>query len=93
MSNEDEKPKGIIEEILDKLGSLVTAAFGLVAALAWNEAIQTIFRDVFGTQQALPLMFGYAVIVTIIAVILTLIIARAVTKAKEKTSKLGHHPS
>ncbi|MEK6971925.1 MAG: DUF5654 family protein, partial [Thermoproteota archaeon] len=41
MSNEDEKPKGIIEEILDKLGSLVAAAFGLVAALAWNEAIQT----------------------------------------------------
>ena len=93
MSNAGEKPKGIIEEILDKLGSLVTAAFGLVAALAWNEAIQTIFRDVFGTQQALPLMFGYAVIVTVIAVILTLIIARAVTKAKEKTSRLGHHPS
>jgi len=93
MSNEDEKPKGIIEEILDKLGSLVTAAFGLVAALAWNEAIQTIFRDLFGTQQAIPLMVGYAVIVTVIAVVLTLIIARAITKAKEKTSRLGHHPS
>ena len=93
MSNDGEKPKGIIEEILDKLGSLVTAAFGLVAALAWNEAIQTIFRDLFGTQQAIPLMVGYAVIVTVIAVILTLIIARAVTKAKEKTSRLGHHPS
>ena len=52
MSNEGEKPKGVIEEILDKLGLLVTAAFGLVAALAWNEAIQTIFRDLFGTQQA-----------------------------------------
>jgi len=28
MSNEGEKPKGVIEEILDKLGSLVTATFG-----------------------------------------------------------------
>ena len=93
MSNEGEKPKGLIEEILDKFGSLVTAAFGLVAALAWNEAIQTIFRNLFGTQQAIPLMIGYAIIVTVIAVILTLIIARAVTKAKEKTSKLGHRPS
>jgi len=93
MSNEDEKPKGIIEEILDKLGSLVAAAFGLVAALAWNEAIQTIFRDLFGTQQAIPLMIGYAIAVTVIAVILTLIIARAVTKAKEASSKLGHRPN
>jgi len=91
MSNESEKPKGVIEEILDKLGSLVTAAFGLVAALAWNEAIQTIFKEAFGTQQAVPLMLGYAVVVTVIAVVLTLIIARAITKAKEASSKLGHH--
>jgi uncharacterized membrane protein YidH (DUF202 family) len=91
MSNEGEKPKNVIEEILDKLGALVTAAFGLVAALAWNEAIQTIFKEVFGTQQAIPLMIGYAIIVTVIAVVLTLIIARAITKAKQASSKLGHN--
>ncbi len=27
-------------EVIDKLGALVTAAFGLVAALAWNGAIK-----------------------------------------------------
>jgi len=93
MSNEGEKPKGVIEEILDKFGSLVTAAFGLVAALAWNSAIQTIFKEVFGPEEAIPLMLGYAIIVTIIAVIVTLIIARAVTKAKAASSKLGHRPN
>jgi uncharacterized membrane protein YidH (DUF202 family) len=91
MSNESEKPKNVIEEILDKLGALVTAAFGLVAALAWNEAIQTIFKEVFGTQQAIPLMIGYATVVTVIAVVLTLVIARAITKAKQASSKIGHH--
>lgn len=91
MSNEGEKPKNVIEEILDKLGALVTAAFGLVAALAWNEAIQTIFKELFGTQEAIPLMLGYAIVVTVIAVVLTLIIARAITKAKQASSKLGHH--
>lgn len=66
MSTEDEKPKNLIEEILDKLGALVTAAFGLVAALAWNEAIQTIFIELFGAQKQVLPMLIYAATVTII---------------------------
>jgi len=31
-------------EILDKIAALVTVAFGLVAALAWNGAIRAIFQ-------------------------------------------------
>jgi uncharacterized protein DUF5654 len=34
-------------EVLDKLVELITAAFGLVAALAWNTAIQELFNGVF----------------------------------------------
>jgi len=34
-------------EVIDKLGALVTAAFGLVAALAWNGAIKAIFLKAF----------------------------------------------
>lgn len=34
-------------EVLDKLVELVTAAFGLVAALAWNTAIQAFFTLIF----------------------------------------------
>ena len=36
-------------EMWDKLGALITAAFGLVAALAWNGAIRAIFERIFGT--------------------------------------------
>lgn len=89
MSTEDEKPKNLIEEILDKLGALVTAAFGLVAALAWNEAIQTIFIELFGAQKQVLPMLIYAATVTIIAVVATLVIARAISKTKEKSSKFG----
>jgi Family of unknown function (DUF5654) len=28
------------KEVIEKIAALITAAFGLVAALAWNEAIQ-----------------------------------------------------
>lgn len=70
-------------EILDKIAALVTAAFGLVAALAWNEAIKAIFKEVFGTAEAIGPMLIYAIVVTIIAVILTIVVARAASKAKE----------
>lgn len=52
-----------------QLEALVTTAFGLVAALAWNGAIQSLFKDFFGTATETGAMFVYAVVVTIIAVI------------------------
>ena len=80
---EEEKPT-LKTEILDKISALVTAAFGLVAALAWNDAIKAIFKEVFGESNTIGPMVLYAVIVTIIAVILTIIVARAVANAKDK---------
>ena len=78
----DESKITIKVEILDKLAVLITAAFGLVAALAWNQAITTIFKEVFGTAETFVPMVMYAVIVTIFAVILTITVARAASKAK-----------
>lgn len=69
-------------EIFDKLAALITAAFGLVAALAWNGAIRAIFEAVFGSADNITAMIIYAVIVTIIAVLLTIWVARAVKRAK-----------
>lgn len=69
-------------EMMDKLAALVTAAFGLVAALAWNGAIRAIFEHFFGTADDITAMLVYAVVVTIIAVLVTLWIARAVKRAK-----------
>jgi hypothetical protein len=36
------------QDVIKQLAALITAAFGLVAALAWNTAIQEIFRLAFG---------------------------------------------
>ena len=53
--------------IVDKMSALITAAFGLVAALAWNEAIKAIFKEIFGTAEAIAPMLIYAIVVTIAA--------------------------
>jgi len=71
-------------EVIEKLATLVTAAFGLVAALAWNGAIQAIFKQVFGTSEGVRPMLTYAIIVTIIAVLATIWIGKAAGKAKKE---------
>ena len=62
--------------------ALISPAFGMVAVLAWNDLIKTLFTEFFGTTVAMGAMIIYAIIVTIIAVILTVTIANAVSKAK-----------
>lgn len=64
------------KEIIENLSVLVTSAFGLVAALAWNSAIQQLFRDFLGEADSLPLMFLYALLITILAVIVTILIGK-----------------
>jgi uncharacterized BrkB/YihY/UPF0761 family membrane protein len=71
-------------DVIDKLAALITAAFGLVAALAWNSAIQAIFTEIFGSQSSVPAMVGYAVFVTVIAVFFTLWIGVLSNKAKKE---------
>lgn len=77
---EKEPPMKIL--ILDKMSALITAAFGLVAALAWNEAIKAIFKEVFGSADSIAPLLAYAITVTIVAVILTILVARSLSKMK-----------
>jgi hypothetical protein len=49
--------------------SLASAAFGVVAALAWNSAITALVKEIFGTGGQIISLFIYAIIITIIAVI------------------------
>ena len=83
MADEEEK-EPLKVEVLDKISALVTAAFGLVAALAWNEAIKAIFKEIFGEAESIGPLLIYAIVVTIAAVILTIIVARQLANAKKK---------
>ena len=78
---EKEPPMKIL--MMDKMSALITAAFGLVAALAWNEAIKAIFKEIFGTSETIAPMLAYAIIVTIAAVVLTILVARSISKMKK----------
>ncbi|MCR4369053.1 MAG: DUF5654 family protein [archaeon] len=69
-------------DVASKLAVLITSAFGLVAALAWNGAIKAIFVEFFGTASTLVPMIVYAFVVAIVAVLATIWIGRIAEKAK-----------
>ncbi|MFA6709837.1 MAG: DUF5654 family protein [Candidatus Methanomethylophilaceae archaeon] len=74
-------------QLLETTAALITAAFGLVAALAWNAAIQALIAEFISKDNGLIGQFVYAIIVTVVAVIMTLMIARSIGKLKEAESK------
>lgn len=72
------------EAFAKQLLKLVTSAFGLVAALAWNEVIKeavTVYvRPVAGKNSGLVSLAIYAIIVTILAVFVTYYLTKVVGK-------------
>ena len=66
--------------IMETILGLITTAFAFVAGLAWNDAIQKLIAKFIGAGDALPSLFIYAIVVTVIAVIVTVILARIAGK-------------
>ena len=66
--------------IMETILGLITTAFAFVAGLAWNDAIQKLIEQFIGTGDALPSLFIYAIVVTVVAVIVTVILARVAGK-------------
>ena len=84
-SSEDEKskPQPLRVEVLEKVSTLIAAALGFVAAFAWNETFKVIFLSRADLDDQPLLLIGYALFITMIAVVLTIVIARAAAKAKK----------
>ena len=72
------------KEFIEKLAALIIASFGFVSALAWNTAIQEIFKKIFNGQgNTITAMLIYAAIITFIAVLVTLWISKVSDKYKK----------
>jgi len=78
-------------ELVRQMLTLATAAFGLVAALAWNSLIQE-FVDTY-IKQWLPgggkitSLAIYAVVITIIAVLVTYQLSKVLRRLEAKEEK------
>jgi len=66
----------VSKEVIDKIADLITAAFGLIAALAWNSAIQALVGQFVQPGSGPIALIIYAIIITGIGVLVTIWIAR-----------------
>ena len=83
--------------VLATIVSLITSAFSFVAALAWNTAIQQLLNENVGVKDGTHVVFGitiskggvqaiYAVIVTVIAVVVVLLLNRIAKRYANKAA-------
>ncbi len=69
-----------LKMILQSCIALASAALGLVAALAWNDAIKAAMKELLGENEGLAALFTYAILATLIAVAVVLVLTRIAAK-------------
>ena len=76
MSKSIDQSKAIVQSMI----TLASAALGLVCALAWNEAIKSAMKSILGEDDSLAGLFTYAIMATVIAIVVLIILARTAAK-------------
>lgn len=66
--------------ILQSMIALASAALGLVAALAWNDAIKETIKILMKDDDSLSAKYTYAILATAIAVVVVLVLAKLASK-------------
>ena len=76
MAKSIEQSRAMIQSMI----TLAGAAFGLVCALAWNDAIKQTMKSVLGEDDSLAGLYTYAILATLAAVLVLLVLAKAAAK-------------
>ncbi len=84
---EANKAAKLAESVISKINTLAAAGFGLVAALAWNDAIKAAFTLFFPKpEESVWAQFIYAFVITIIVVIITIILGKYSNKISQRVT-------
>lgn len=76
MAKSIEQSRAVVQSMI----TLASAALGLVCALAWNDAIKSTMKSVLGEDDSLAGMYTYAILATVLAVVVLLVLARTSTR-------------
>jgi len=75
----------IKKEVKERTLSYIVAALGLVAGLAWNEAIKSLIEVLFPmSKNSIWVKFIYAILITMVIVIVTVYLMRFLGKKEDK---------
>jgi hypothetical protein len=73
------------QALADQTMGYVTAALSVVAGLAWNDAVKAAITYLFPAEElSIAAQFLYALVMTVIVVLLTMILRRVIGLVKPK---------
>ena len=84
MVDEKRSKKQIINELryeaMNTFSALITSAFGLVAALAWNETVKDLIERYIAPGSGLKSKLIYALLVTALAIVISYQLGKIVAR-------------
>lgn len=81
----NDKEQNLKDAVRERTLGFITGALGLVAGLAWNEAVKALIEVVFPLgKDTLWAKFMYAILVTVIVVIASIYLARLFNRTKKE---------
>jgi hypothetical protein len=70
----------LANQFSNRVATLVIASLGLTTALAWDDTLHEIFHAIFGSTETLSDKIFYSILVTLVAVIITIVLARSIRR-------------
>ncbi len=87
-----ESVKQLPKAVIKQMSALATSGFGLVAALAWNnvikEAVEVYIKPFIGGDSGVVSLIIYAVLVTFLAVMVTLQLSKLEERFEQLEKKI-----
>ncbi|MDO8594821.1 MAG: DUF5654 family protein [bacterium] len=79
--------KALNKEVRERTLGFVTGGLGLVAGLAWNDAIKALIDYLFPLDKnGIAAKFIYAVVISLVVIILSVYLVRWLKKEEEKSA-------
>jgi uncharacterized membrane protein YidH (DUF202 family) len=58
-----------VRNVIQTIITLASASLGLIAALAWNEAIRATMKKILGPEDSIPALYIYAIFATVLGIV------------------------
>ncbi len=73
-----------------RLVTIIVAALGLITALAWDRTLEDVFTHFFGPLTSLSRKMTYTIVITIFAVVVTIILRRFFIIKEQVRKRFDH---
>lgn len=80
-----DQSKEVRSVVREKVIGYIVAAFGLIAGLAWNDAVKALIERVFPAQNSIWAKFVYAALISVVVVVISVYLVKLGEKKEEKT--------